>query len=79
MSVSLIANFINTFLNTCVRDIPEGVRWLIVGLSIVGMFWFFALSINKSKTQDKHPIRVVYLILSFLCVGILILYTTFRG
>ena len=79
MSVSLIANFINTFLNTCVRNIPDGVRWLIVGLAAVGMFWFFALSINKSQSHEKHPIKVGFLILSFLCLGILILYTTFRG
>ncbi|MBQ7602973.1 MAG: hypothetical protein IJU58_02405 [Clostridia bacterium] len=79
MNISLIANFINTFLNTCVRNIPEGVRWLIVCLAAAGMFWFFALSINKAKDHDKKPIRVLFLILSFLCLGVLILYTSFRG
>lgn len=79
MNISLVGNFINTFLNTCVRDIPDTVRWLIVGLAIAGMFLFFALSINKSKTHEKHPIKIGYLILSIICLGILLLYTSFRG
>lgn len=79
MSVSLVANFFNTVLNNCVRDIPDGIRWVIIILSVVGMFLFFALSINKDKGSDKHPIKVTYLILSILCLGILILYTSFRA
>ena len=79
MNISLVANFINTFLNTCVRDIPNSVRWIIVSLAIGGMFLFFGLFINKSKTHEKHPIKIGYLILSIICLGVLLLYTTFRG
>ncbi len=79
MSVSLVANFFNTVLNDCVRNIPNEVRWLIISLSVVGMLWFFALSINKSKNHEKRPFKVLYLILSILCMGILILYSTFRA
>ena len=77
MNISLIANFFNTVLNTCVRDIPSGVRWLVVSLAAVGMFWFFALSINKDK-KDKPVLKIGFLILSLLCLGILVLYCSFH-
>lgn len=77
MNICLIANFFNTFLNNCVRDIPAGVRWLIVALAAAGMFWFFALSINKDK-KDKPVMKIGFLILSFICLGILILYCSFH-
>lgn len=77
MNIGLIANFFNTFLNNCVRDIPAGVRWVIVIVSAIAMFWFFALSINKDK-KDKPVLKIGYLILSFIFLGILILYCSFH-
>ena len=77
MNVGLVANFFNTFLNTCVRDIPAGVRWFIVIVSAIGMFWFFSLSLNRGK-KDKPVMKIGFLILSLLCLGILILYTSFH-
>lgn len=77
MNIGLVANFLNTFLNTCVRDIPSAVRWIIVLAAAVGMFWFFALSLNRDK-KDKPVMKIGFLILSFLCLGILVLYTSFH-
>ena len=77
MNIGLVANFFNTFLNNCVRDIPSGIRWLIVAISAALMFWFFSLSINKDK-KDKPVMKVGFLILSFVFLGIMVLYASFH-
>ena len=70
---SMLGNLWNTIING-IRSMDGTLRgFIVVGLLLL-TFLFMALSINKGKDHDKHPMKWGYFVLSIICFAVAIFF-----
>jgi len=71
---SLIADIWNTIINTLFRSISPTLKGFLVGIFLLGAFWFLAKSINTGKNSTEVPLFLGKFVLFIIFFTLAILY-----
>lgn len=77
MMVALLADLINTILNTCVRGINPTLKAILLVCFVVAAFWCLSKVIKPKAKPDQNQISVGWLVLSIIFFALVMIYIIF--